>query len=190
VLKLSELNFFSTYNRESKTSRDRLIIIVIIFLVFLTFTAGAYLASQIFAGFIQKDINTNRVFLSSTETREKLKQVELEKMRLELMNKYFNAVDFIQSGIDRRDFVKSSLLNTINTTLPAGMVLKTISIAQDSIQLQGTAPGWVPVAELEHNLNALGIFLEVHVTNIQSDAAEAEKCTFNAQCRLKDVVKK
>jgi Tfp pilus assembly protein PilN len=190
VLKLSELNFFSTYNRESKTSRDRLIIITIIFLAFLTFTAGAYLVSQLFAEAIRKDVNSMQVFLNSTETREKLNQVELEKMRLELMNKYFNTVAFIQSGIDRRDFIKSSLLNTINTTLPADMVLKTISIAQDSIQLQGTAPGWVSVAELEHNLNALGIFLEVHVTDIQSDAVKVGKCTFNAQCRLKDVVKK
>lgn len=186
---MSELNFFSEYNRESRTSRKRLIIITVIFVGFLSLTVGIYLFTEMIAGMILKDVNSMQGFLNSAETQEKLKQVNLEKKKLEIMNKYYTAVDLIQSNLDRKDLIKSSMLSTFNTALPAEIVLQTVSIDHDKMQFSGIAQGWVKVAELEHNLIALGIFIDVHLTEINSDANDGTY-TFTASCRLKEVVKK
>lgn len=186
---MQDYNFFSAYKVKGKVSTQKTLIVALVAVVVLGIMGGFYAVTQIMASSLHRDISSMQTFLSSKETLQKVSEVEKKKKSMEIMSRYENVVDTFIAYINRNDKVKSSLMEDLNKTLPQDILFTNMNVTQKDIKLQGEANGWTSIAELEHNLNALGIFSQVRVNTIQAASDGGARFTFDAECTLKDVIK-
>jgi type IV pilus assembly protein PilN len=185
-----DYNFFSPYIMAERSVKRKTLIIAAIFVVLVVFIGGGFLTSEMLILKLQEDIKPMQTYLNSKETLQKLQEAEKNKKKLEIMGRYYNAVDAITLKIGSINTINSSLIEKIAKTLPSDITFKSLSLTNSSITIQGTASSRVPVAEFEHNLVSLNIFREVHVKDIKQDGKDQNNNNFDIECTLKDVAGK
>ncbi len=186
---MRDLNFFSSSINARKSSQGKRLTLILVFFASVLIIASVYIVTELKAVVIQEDIAAMDAYLKSEDVAKKRQDILERRTKLEVAGKYYNAVESIRSDIDRIDLVKSSLLEQISKTLPAGVVFKKLSFTDNTITIQGTSTGQTKIAELHHNFNSMDIFREVFIGNIQKQAENTEGYDFDIQCTLKDVVR-
>lgn len=158
-------------------------------MAFFALTAGGYIFSEIMAGVVKRDISSMQTYLNSDEVLQKRHEVELKKKKLDILNKYYNALESASANIESQDLIKSSLMEKINTTIPKGVSIKTAAFFQNQIKIQATAQDRIAAAEFLHNMKSLGIFEKVHIGSLVKEGTDTGSYTFNIDCVLKEVNK-
>lgn len=186
---MRDFNFFSKYIKQKNSSRKKTKAIAAAVVVLVLLIAGSYAATELAALSIRMDSAEMKNYLNSEEVAAKKKQLDLKKRQIELVKNYIAMVDDVSARLEDATVIKSSLIEELNKTLPASVYFKNITFSSENISMTGSGASRTAVAELQHNLAALGIFEEVHIGSIQSDETTQE-VTFDVQCQLKDVIGK
>lgn len=181
-----DYNFFSTYIAAQRDQRKKLFIALGAGFIMLGLVAGFLGVTEFAAHMIQKDIDADRAFIQSPETLERQRLVREKRAELELLTRYLSLVQNAAVDIDKNSRISSGLMEQINTTLPSEVEFSSMTLSNTNISISASAPGWVEAAELQHNLEALGIFSDVHIGVINGTDNTYQ---FDVQCTLKDAVK-
>lgn len=185
---MSDLNFFTEYIEQRKTALKKTTLVYILIAVVLLSVISSYAVTELIVGGIEKEITEMNDFLNDAQTVKQLQEIDTIKKKLEILSTYSEQLDACMSGIKKLDVIKSALLEALNATLPGDVAFKTLDYTQNSISLKGNADARITVAELSYNLNALGIFTEVHVSKISDEVEGSETYTFEAACKLRGVI--
>lgn len=154
--------------------------ITLVFIIIVAFAISLLVESS-----LNKNIKSLEAYKSSTDVSLKIKATNIKKKKIEIMNEYLSSVDKIQAAINRKVFINSDLLKSINTTIPGDILIDNISLTEGNISLQGKAGNTTSPAELAHNLYSLGIFSDVSLNSVQKYGSESGIFGFNITCIMK-----
>ena len=185
---MNDLNFFSGYIYQRKNARNKTIAVYAVIITILLAVFSSYIVTEIIAVNIQTDTTYLRKYLEDPATLGKQQELTELKQKLAILAQYNAELDATRESLGRLDVVKGALLETFNTTLPEDIVMSSLVYSKDGISIKGTSNDRIPVAEIAHNLNELGIFAEVHVADITADTEAAGSYTFTADCKLGGVM--
>ncbi len=186
---MNDLNFFSGYIVQRKEAYRKSFAAYAVIAAILLAVVSSYAITELTVVSIQAQTSTLQKYLSDPATRAQQQELAALKQKLDILTQYGSELEAAKSGVEGLDTLDSALLEAFNTTLPGDIVMDTLSYTRDSIAMTGTANSRVPVAELSHNLDALGLFSEVHVAVISSETEGRGSFKFTASCRLKGAVK-
>lgn len=182
-----DYNFFSNSLGARSSSRQKLVVIGGVAVLFVLMVFGVYMFLNTIAGGIQDEIAGHENYLTSPDTQNQLQNVQAQRQANESMRRYHEAMEGILHQMDSLAVIDSSYLNTITATLPENLYFQSLSMTHDQLQIQGYADTRMQIAEFLHNMTDLGIFEEVHISNIGTmDQESMTGFTFVMSCRLMD----
>lgn len=187
---MRDINFFSPYIETKKASKFKKIYYIagasVVMAALLSFFGWTFFSIHQY----QKKIDQDKKFLSSKT--EQVKNYELTKKKVEIMNRYYTVFIDYMNQINKTDLVSSSMLTAISDSMPKAVAIKTMGISQEGIILQGTSEDKTQIAEFEYNLKQKAVFTKVFVDAITKQEANAEMGTpetyaFSLKCGIGDV---
>lgn len=182
---MKDINFFSPYIevRKNKVAKKMKIGVTVGALAIVI--GGFEIWVLVQKENINDEIKLMNEYLSSPTTIEKIKEVGDGKAKLEVMNQYYNVAEKVIKKLQGTDKINTRLIEEISSSLPQNIYLQVLSIAQNSIQLQGLSDKRTSIAEFEYNLKVINNFEDVHVMNI---GESEEGYLFSIKCLIKDDV--
>lgn len=185
---MNDFNFFSSFEKEkqqkkSKSRRANAIIVGLILLMVLFY--GSFGVRILFNNFLTSQ---GEQFLNAPEVKTRLADIQAKKTATDNLRTYIVEVENAKKKIAFTNKVSSGFLNTIQSAIPATVVLTSLEIQEYQVSLSGNAPQMTMTAELAHNLEATGLFTRVHVNSISGDQTSATK-EFSIICDVKEVAK-
>lgn len=184
---MKDLNFFSPYLGKHQEKKDEKIYFFIAYgvlslIILVTFTVNI---SQIIR--LNRDIKYFTEKLNATDIQEKLKEAQELSDKIEVLDKYENALTDIASSITKNDVVTDELLNDICGALPADVSFKDFKIEGYDVTIKGVTHTRAAIGEFEHNLRELSKIKDVHVDKIAKSNTVDEDYSFDMTCVLQEV---
>lgn len=181
-----DINFFAPYIKQQETSSSEAILTgaAAVVLVGVAGTLG-YNVFQLTT--LKNDIASVTTSISNPEfvAQHKLAQeVSLEKG---LLQGYNSALMTVHDGIIDRSIIDTDIVKQINSTVPSGIFLKSLSIQGGSITINATSKSDKEVADFKYNLDKLPIISESFIPAISSDFGSPAEYSFSITCVLKEV---
>ncbi len=188
TMPLRDNNFFANSIGARSSSRAKTILFFCGILVFCAIVFGVYLFLNSIAKGIENEIERQDAFLTSEETLAGIRAVEEKRLMIESLQRYYQAMESILMELEVLSTIGTDYIAMITTTLPEDLFFQSLSMTNNQLQIQGMAPNRQTIAEYLHNMDALGIFEDVHISNIGRTSEEASEYTFVLSCRVKDVL--
>lgn len=143
---MAQLNFFTPYLKQQKTSpiRNKGIIIFVVFLLI----AGSFLAFQLQIMMIKNKIADNNRLLESEEMVERVKI----KGKLDELTQTYDQAEKIVKAMSEADYIKLQLLKDIMATVPQNLRFQELTLDRNKWQIKGAASNRQLIAEFECNL--------------------------------------
>lgn len=189
VIPNRDYNFFSDSLGARSSHRTKFVlslagIVVIALLVF-----GAYMFLDAVAEGIQSEIDANDRFLNSVDTREKIQVLNEKQQEAESLKHYYESMEGILAELNLLSTIGTKFLETLTATLPQDVFFESVSMTNNQLQIQGIASARPLIAEFLYNLESLGLFDEVHISNIGIVGDdEAQEYNFILSCSVKEVI--
>lgn len=184
---MRDFNFFAPYLNTKKDSKSGKTFTVVTAVVGVLIV-GSLVWNSANMFLLNKRIDELKGKINDPELQSQLKKSEeLAKKSYDLKNLNGDLND-IYKYIETRTLVKTELMAQVNSTLPEGISLKTLTVDRESIQMQAVSKSRQAIGEFQHNLKNINKVKEVYVSNINSDLATTEgQFNFSIKCLLKDV---
>lgn len=163
---MRDFNFFSAYLDSNKKSMQKWVYGIIALGTILILTAGFMIYATITFNNMEDEIAEINLFLNSKEVLNNKLLMEQESLKNKLLTEYNTSVATLKTSIQSCSAVKSSLLETLATTLPKNTVFNSVSITGTEISIQAMAGTRTQAAELIHNLEGLNLFSKVYLDNM------------------------
>lgn len=164
------INFFSPYIQNTKRMKRNINRLLFIALIIFILAGGLAGFNFVRLYMLKGEIKTLEAYLATPEMQEKKKEADATRLRIDIGKKYYQELQGKEARIRAVDLIKVELMDTLTSTLPAGLVFDNVSINVNSVILTGKAPSRRSISELEYNLKKTGFFRIVHVTNISREA--------------------
>ncbi|GKU32021.1 PilN domain-containing protein [Clostridium folliculivorans] len=184
---MNDFNFFAPYQGKQKQVVNKKIYIYTVSAVVLLFIVGTFAWNSINVYMLNRDIDKFQSSINSTKVQDKVKKAEEVNKKIDVLNKYDDGLTKINEGINSRNIISSSLLNNINSTLPADVYFKSITVDGSNLSIQGVSKSRTAIGEVQHNMKALDIVGDAQIGNISGDDSDNGNYTFDLKCTLKDV---
>jgi Tfp pilus assembly protein PilN len=183
---MRDLNFFSNYIKSRYADRKRAASLIVVVVIIAAIIGGAYAVTEVFAWRLSSSIAKMNSYLESEELAKKMEVIDQKKQQIAIIGKYNDLVDQLNIDYERADLIDSELIESIDKTMPANVVLTSISFNPSDINITASSASRTEIAEFQHNLNELGIFTTVSVGNILASAG-AERFEFDLTAYLEGV---
>ncbi|WP_160675226.1 PilN domain-containing protein [Clostridium sp. C8-1-8] len=187
---MNDFNFFAPYQGKQKQVVGKKIYVYTISAVVGVLILGSLIWNSISIFMLNRSIDKYQSSINSTKVQEKVKKAEEVNKKIEVLNKYDDGLTKINSAINSRDTISSTLLKDINSTLPKDVYFKSISVDGNSLSIQGVSKTRTAIGEVQHNMKSLDIIADAQIGNISGDDSDAGNYTFDLKCTLKDVDEK
>jgi Tfp pilus assembly protein PilN len=184
---MKDFNFFAPYMGSKKTLKKEYIYATVLSIALVLFITGTYVFNYLNINKLNSEIEDLQRNLTLKENVVKLKEIENEEKKLELMKQYYGIVVNISNGINNKDFVGSKVVAKINSCVPEGVHFKVMTLDASGVQLEAEGKDREAVAVFERTLRNLDIVKEVHIANINSSSTENKNLTFSINCTLREV---
>lgn len=182
---VGDLNFFAPYITQAQVTRKRLVYISFsVFLIFLLL-GGVFVANYIRGYAIEREIAAKESYLASPEMVEKAKEMHQLKDKIGAAQSYKKLVEEIEGQLEDVNIIHVDLMNTLASTLPAGLVFQNLNLSVRDFTVTGVANTREAIAELEFNLKREGLFTQVHVNNISREQSGLRQYTFSITATFK-----
>lgn len=170
---MAQLNFFTPYLKQQKTSpiRNKGIIILIVFLLI----AGSFFALQLQIMMIKNKIVDNNKLLESEEMVERVKI----KGKLDELTQTYDQTEKIVKAMSEADFIKLQLLKDIMTTVPQNLRFEELTLDRNKWQINGVANNRQLIAEFEYNLKKGGFI----TTSLVETITETENSNYSFEMK-------
>lgn len=184
---MRDFNFFTPYLNTKKASEKRTSLVVLAALVAIAIV-GTLVWNSVNMVLINRRIKDLNTKINDPELQSQLKRSEdLAKKCYDLKSLNGDLND-VYKYIGSRSLVKTDLMAKINSTLPEGVSLKTLTVDGQNIQMQAMSKSRQAIGEFEHNLKDIDRVTDVYVSNINSDLATSDgQYNFSIKCTLKEV---
>lgn len=184
---MKDLNFFSPYLGKHKEKKDEKIYFFIAYgilalVIVVTFAINIFKIIS-----LNKDIQEYTDMLSAPGIQDKLKEAQEISDKIEILDKYENALSEVADSVARNDVVTDDLLNDISGALPGDVSFKDFKIEGYDVTISGVTHTRAAIGEFEHNLRKLSKIKDVHVDKIEKSNAVGEDYSFDMTCVLKEV---
>lgn len=184
---MKDFNFFSNFLDAKKASDRRLLTSLALITLLVVIIGVVYIYLEIKTYSLKNDIDSMEKYLKSEDVIKQIQEVQNKKTQIDIMNQYYKVLDIVDSDLANVDIIKSSLLESINKTLPQNVAFSIINFEDNTIAIQGTSTEKTPIAEFYHNLTSMGIFDNVSLNTVKNKDINANIYVFNIQCILKEV---
>jgi Tfp pilus assembly protein PilN len=172
-LQKRDYNFFSIAVGSRRSAKKKTILYLVFLVIYLLLTAGAYFLFERAIDIGKKQIDAYNAFLTSEETTAKRKQVTDKRQEIESLQKYAASLDAFIQQLKSMDTIGSEYIYLITSAIPENLFFENVSMTANQLQIQGNAPTRVIIAEFLNNMQALGIYRDVHISAINTVAEEA-----------------
>lgn len=149
-------------NKDMTAQKIVIIVLCVTFAVAILFAPGFYLGS------IKKQITAVEAQINDAKFRE----VRSVKAQLASITAIVDGKKAIINGIDSRSVPSSQILASIESALPSGCYLSSVSFAQNSVEVKGIADSSLLAAEFMGNLDRLTLFTRM-TDSIQIEQAQS-----------------
>jgi Tfp pilus assembly protein PilN len=126
-------------------------------------------------------------YLASEPIKSQLAELEVVKKKTQLLQNYQSTFEVIDNYVEGSRLVSTTLLTQIGSTLPKTVTFKSLSITDNEVTIDGTAPDDLPIAELVRNLKKTGWFITVDMGTIAIDKTLGGERLFTLKAVLKGV---
>lgn len=184
---MNDFNFFAPYTGSRKDFKKEYFYASILSIGLVLFISFTYAFNYFNIRELNAEIKGTQQNLNSKENVVKLKEIENEEKKLDIMNQYYGIVSNISDNLNNNDFVGSKVIDKINSCVPEGVYFKVMTLDASGVQLQAEAKDRETVAVFERTLRNLDIVKEVHIASINSSSTENKNFTFSVNCILKEV---
>lgn len=182
---MRDYNFFRYYFQVRQKSDFKIIIASGIAFLIVGILGVTYIWGNFKIKNLKEEISKYEEIINSPSYKETyVKKGNLEK-KTKILNEYNTAVASINDIIDDSDIINSDIFKTVDSVLPQDVLFQSLSISNDSLNIQGTASSRVSVAEFQHNLESTGSFDNINVSAISSTNNE-NGYSFTLTCKLKE----
>jgi Tfp pilus assembly protein PilN len=179
-----DFNFFSPYIEVKRTNKaHRLYLLLSGGLLFVVF-AGFIIWNLYTINSLRADISEKEKFLDSPQVKKSLMEYEELRARIDELGKYYKGISLIHDEINRRDFVKSSILDNIAKAIPSQVFLQNVAADVTGVSLVCTSSNIEAVAAFERNLKQAGNFETV---NVASTKKQDNYYTSTIKIKIKEV---
>jgi len=187
-IRIRDYNFFSSTLGARNVSRKKYLFAAAFIGLYLAAVFCIYYYLGIKAGEIKAEIGRLDEYLASEDITAGLSAVDEKSRAVEELNLYNQAIDGIISELGMQSAIDSEYIQTITSTLPEGLYFSSISMANSQLNIRGTASTRLKITEFLNNMEALGIFEDVHISTIESTAEDTEGFAFLLSCTRKGEV--
>ncbi|MDD2433359.1 MAG: PilN domain-containing protein [Clostridia bacterium] len=166
---MPRLNFFTPLLEEQKISPLRskgLIIFIVLLLV-----AGSYLAIQLQAFVLKKNVATKEQELNAVKTTQLNEVLEL-KRKIATQQNYKVMAEALEQEITTADYIRLQLIEKILDTVPQNVFFQDLRLSRTEWQLLGFANNRQTIAKFEYNLKESGLVDKIEIKNINSNVME------------------
>lgn len=182
---MRDYNFFEHFFQKKKKANTRKAYIGILTFIIIGGMGAVFLINILRIKNLENQIYDSKKILSSEEISIVYEKKSKGEQKLEILNTYYAYIDSLNKAILRTDYIKSDLIKTISKVVPGSVSFKSINISDRLIAMEGTSSTRVNIAEVQHNLNKLEIFDDVHVSSIILDKDDTANLSFNFSIRFK-----
>ena len=181
-----DINFFTPYvkQQESSNAQVALTATAAVVLIGIAGTLG-YNIFQLNS--LNKQIATVTAEISEpdfVEAHKVAKELALEKG---LLQGYNSALMTVHDGIIDRSIIDTAIMKQINSTIPAGINLKSLAIQGGNITMNATSSSNKQVADFKYNLDKLPMIKESFIGTISSDFGSPAEYSFSVACVLEEI---
>lgn len=189
VIPNRDYNFFSNSLGARSSSRTKLILSMIGMTVIALLVFGAHLFLNAVAEGIQMEIDAKDRYLNSEDTRDQIRALNEKRQEADSLQRYYDSMEGILAELRVLSTIGTGYLETITAALPQAVYFESVSMTNNQLQIQGTAPSRPLIAEFLYNMETLGIFEDVHISNIGIAGEDAaQEYNFVLSCRVKEVI--
>lgn len=181
----TDINFFEPYLGKKKAKKSQGIYLYTTITILTVTILGTLTINTVKTLKIQKEIDTMIAELENPSIQSKIKESEEVNKELEILGKYDTAITSLTEGISTRDLVSTSLLNSISSTIPAGVSFKNVNIASGSLNISASAKTRTEIAEIQYNLRELPEILDVYIGSISGNGENNVGFSFDLKCTLR-----
>ena len=195
-----DYKFFSLAIDSKRAARKKGTLLMLLVLLYLILTAGAYLLLEFAIRTSQNQIDILESYLSSDQISTERTLAKEKKQEIQNLEQYSVSLDSFLNHIRRIDTIGTEYTGQITSAIPQDVYFDNLSMTADQLQIQGNAPNRRMIAEYLNNMQMLGLFQDVHISNITTispnvdtdpDADDTQVATtysFVMTCQLKDVM--
>ncbi|MFD3156356.1 PilN domain-containing protein [Haloimpatiens sp. FM7330] len=182
---MNDFNFFQEYKSGKNLSKSKFRYGIIILIIVVAFIGITYVGGVVKIKKLNKDINSMEAFLNSKENIEKLKQIENENKKIEILNKYNDIITVVDKVMYEKNVVGSEIIEKVTSSIPEKVYFKSLVVNSENIQIQGEGENRSDIAEFENNLKKIESITNIHINNISK--VEGKNFVFTLKCDLKGV---
>lgn len=165
---MAQLNFFTPYLKQQKTSPVKYKSIVV-FVVF-ALIVGSFLALQLRIYLIKEKIAENEKTLQSEEMIERVET----KRKVDELNKSYEQAKGIVNAVGEIDLVNLKLIKDIMATVPQNMYFQKIKLDKEKWEISGVTNNRQLIAEFQYNLKESGLISKSLVETINNSESSYE----------------
>ncbi|MGL5615355.1 MAG: PilN domain-containing protein [Sarcina sp.] len=181
-----DINFFEPYILEKQQTGGSNNVILATGCLAVAFVAG----SMGYNTYTISNYNKNTIALEAQLAEPAFKEKYIEATAIakekQILTTYDSTLRDIYSSMKGRAMVQEALMGDVYSTVPGGVLFKTININGGKITIAGESNSENAIADLQYNLNELPFIKKSHVPSITSDLGAVEKFTFSIDCELKE----
>lgn len=195
TLQKRDYNFFSMELDNKESSRKKRIRFFILLFLYIALIAGAYYLSDRTISTTQNKIDDLDAYLASEEVTAQRQQVTEKQREIQNLHQFDLSLQAFNQHLESISIIGTEYIRQINSAVPQGLYFENISMDAQMLQIQGIAPSRQIIAEYLNNIQALGLFQDVHISDITTVTTSDETSenneityTFAMSCQLKDVM--
>ncbi|MGL5633755.1 MAG: PilN domain-containing protein [Sarcina sp.] len=183
---IRDINFFAPYVKEQETSVAQVALtsVATVVLVGIAGTLGYNVFQTQSLDTKIATVNANLVEKTFVKNYEKAGDIALRKNMLQGFN---TAIMTVYDGIIDRSIVDPVIMGQINSTVPAGVNITSLSLSNGTLTIQANSKSAGEAADFKYNIDNLPIIKKSFMNALSSDFDEvAEEYTFTINCTLQE----
>lgn len=177
---MQDINFFDHYRQEAaekntiiKTAGVVLAVILCLLTLVMTYETWT----------VQKKIANVQSQLEDSSLQKKLQEAEYIDNQSAVLNETEQDLNAIINAVDTRDANVSQALVLISKIMPKTVTIDQMTINATTVSLNGKGVTRQAIAEFQHNLKELTLFVDVYVSTIQPVSGDSNGFSFQIQCQ-------
>lgn len=182
---MRDINFFTPYIKQEEISNSRTVItgIAAILTIGIAGTLG-FNSFQIMN--LKSEIESVNASLNDAKFVEQYQYSQEVSLKKGLLSGYNTALISVSDGIVGRSMIQMDIINKLNSTVPNGVNLKSLSIQGGTVTMNVTSSSDKQAADFKYNLDKLPIIKESFIPSISSDFGSPEEFSFSITCVLEE----
>ncbi len=182
---MRDINFFETQVKEKKETKSDKRIIFYAIGIFIIFSFTAYSIYNLFRIRQEKQVISKlRATAEDPALTKKVEEIKVKENEIQAFRESVDVMKNLDEKIAEKDIIGEELLNTISLRMPKDLILTSLNVGNNEIQIQGVAQDKWAVAEFSEGLKDIEESEDIFVSNITT---EEGYYSFTITITLKDV---